>query len=262
MRAGRGGASTARPPQPARALLRAAVVAVAVAGVARPAGAQTTPGAAAPPAPQPADAPASLALRQAVLTVDQEALYAGSAWGRRSQAEIEALSAQVSADNDRAFADLSAEEEALTEARATLPPDAFRARATAFDERVTQVRREREAAARSVALTAENDRQRFFQAAAPVLGRVMKDRGALLVLDQRTVLFSDASIDVTAEVIARLDADLGDGAAGTESGPDRPDGVASAGPAGGTSRDSADPAPQAGALSPPAGAAAPADVPR
>ena len=50
----------------------------------------------------------------------------------------------------------------------------------------------------------------------------MKDRGALLVLDQRTVLFSDARIDVTAEVIARLDADLGDGAARPESGPDRP----------------------------------------
>lgn len=259
MQRGRGRATTARPAQPARALLRAAALAVAGGAAALPAGAQTLPGAAAPSAPQPADAPASLALRQAVLTVDQEALYAGSAWGRRSQAQIEALTAQVSADNDQAFADLSAEEEALTEARATLPPDAFRARATAFDERVTQVRREREAAARSVALTADADRQRFFQAAAPVLGRVMKDRGALLVLDQRTVLFSDASIDVTAAVIARLDAELGDGAAQAEGGSDRPGDAAAAGSAGAVPQDQA---PAAVVPPPSPGAAAPADVPR
>lgn len=151
------------------------------------------------------------ALGRAVLTVDQEAMYRRSRWGMRAQAELAAQSRQVAADNDRAFADLVADEDALTAARATLSPEEFRARAARFDERVTAVRAERQAALEALTETAERDRALFFQAAAPVLGRVMAARGALVVLDQRTVLIADERIDATAATIAALDAELGDG---------------------------------------------------
>jgi len=151
------------------------------------------------------------ALGRAVLTVDQEAMYRQSRWGRRAQAELGAQSRQVAADNDRAFADLVADEDALTAARATLSPEEFRTRAARFDERVTAVRQERQAALDELTETAELDRALFFQAAAPVLGRVMTSRGALVVLDQRTVLIADERIDATAATIAALDAELGDG---------------------------------------------------
>ena len=39
----------------------------------------------------------------------------------------------------------------------------------------------------------------------------MAARGALVVLDQRTVLIADERIDATAATIAALDAELGDG---------------------------------------------------
>jgi len=162
-----------------------------------------------PPAPSPEGAGA--ALGRAVLTVDQEAMYRQSRWGMRAQAEIAAQSRQIAADNDRAFADLVADEDALTAARATLPPEEFRTRAARFDERVTAVREEREAARNALAEMAELDRALFFQAAAPVLGRVMTSRDALVVLDQRTVLIADERIDVTAATIAALNAELGDG---------------------------------------------------
>lgn len=161
--------------------------------------------------PPPANEGAVAALGRAVLTVDQEAMYRQSRWGLRAQAELAAQSRQVAADNDRAFADLVADEDALTAARATLSPDQFRARAAQFDEQVMAVRQEREAARMALAETAERDRALFFQAAAPVLGRVMTSRGALVVLDQRTVLIADDRIDVTAATIAALDAELRDG---------------------------------------------------
>lgn len=154
---------------------------------------------------------AAQALGRAVLTVDQEAMYRQSRWGLRAQAELAAQSRQVAADNERAFADLVADEDALTAARATLSPDEFRTRAARFDERVTAVRAERQAALEALTETAERDRALFFQAAAPVLGHVMTARGALVVLDQRTVLIADERIDVTAATIAALDAELGDG---------------------------------------------------
>lgn len=152
-------------------------------------------------------------LAHAVLTVDQEAMYRQSAWGQRAERQIAQQSRQVAADNDSAFAALVSDEDALTAARATLGADEFRKRAAAFDARVTAVRQERDAARADLARMAERDRSLFFQAAAPVLSRVMEARGARVVLDQRTVLISDERIDVTAATIAALDRALGDGAA-------------------------------------------------
>lgn len=163
-------------------------------------------------APAGTTAPAD-PLAQAVLTVDQEAMYRQSAWGQRAERQIAQQSRQVAADNDKAFAALVADEDALTSARATLAPDEFRKRAAAFDQRVTAVRQERDAARADLARMAERDRVLFFQAAAPVLGRVMRARGARVVLDQRTVLISDERIDMTAATIEALDSALGDGSA-------------------------------------------------
>lgn len=200
--------------------------ALALTGPDRPLGPETPaePGGAAPPQPArpsglpvPAAVPPALgpsgrtALAQAILTVDQEAIYRRSRWGQRAEAEIAEQSRKVAADNDTAFAALVADEDALTRARATLDPAEFRRRATAFDERVTAVRQERDDARLALARQADRDRALFFQAAGPVLTSVMEQRGALLVLDQRTVLISAETIDVTAATIAALDAALGDG---------------------------------------------------
>lgn len=175
----------------------------------------------APVAPPPEPAPLRIApsntpnsaeaLAQAVLTVDQEAIYRQSAWGRRAEQQIAEESRKVAADNDTAFAELVSDEDKLTAARATLSADEFRRRAAAFDERVTMVRQEREQARVDLARMIERDRALFFQAAAPVLGRIMESRNALVVLDQRTVLISADSIDVTAATVAALDSTLGDG---------------------------------------------------
>lgn len=201
------------------------VDALALTGPDRPLGPETPadPGGAQPQPARPSGLPvpaavapslgpsARTALAQAILTVDQEAIYRRSRWGQRAEAEIAEQSRKVAADNDTAFAALVADEDALTRARATLDPAEFRRRATAFDERVTAVRQERDDARLALARQADRDRALFFQAAGPVLTSVMEQRGALLVLDQRTVLISAETIDVTAATIAALDAALGDG---------------------------------------------------
>lgn len=156
--------------------------------------------------------PDAAALRRAVLIVDPERLYAASAWGRRAEAEIARRTRAVSDENDRIYAELSAAEDELTAARATLAPDAFRARAAAFDARVTEVRRDREAAARAVGQQADRERSLFLRAAGPVMAQLMVDRGALVTLDRRSVLYADDSLDATADLVGRLDAALGDGA--------------------------------------------------
>lgn len=164
-----------------------------------------------------------------VVTVDQDRLFAGSAWGRRMQAEFEQAGAELTAENDRLAAQLAEEESQLTEQRATLEPAEFRKLAEAFDARATEVRRERAQAVQDLNARIDAEQDAFFQAVVPLIGQLMQDRGAVLVVDRRTVLMSAEGIDITADLIARVDAELGDGAdqpAVTPDAPTEPDATA------------------------------------
>ncbi|SIQ78341.1 periplasmic chaperone for outer membrane proteins Skp [Paracoccus thiocyanatus] len=153
-----------------------------------------------------------------VLTLDQEALYLGSQWGQRAQAELERNAREVAAENDRLADQFAAEEQELTALRQSLPPDEFRKRADEFDQRAVEVRRARDAAARALHTGADEERQAFFRAALPVLAALMRERGAVVVLDQRAIFVASQSIDVTDELVERMDREIGAGPAPPETG--------------------------------------------
>lgn len=147
----------------------------------------------------------------AILTVDQDRLFAESAWGRRAQQALEDEGRAIAEENERLAAQLSEEEAALTRQRAALEPAEFRRLAEAFDARATAIRRDRAQAVQQLNARVEADRAAFYQAALPVMGDLMQQRGAVAVLDRRTVFVSLDAIDITTELIERVDRDLGDG---------------------------------------------------
>lgn len=138
--------------------------------------------------------------------LDEERLFRGSVLGQRVLADIRAAEAQLEAENQQLFEQLSAEERVLTDARATLPPDEFRARAEAFDARVETIRAER--AARSAELARQGDQlaRGFFDAALPVLVQVMSELGAEILLKPDVLILGPDWLDITDLAISRLDA--------------------------------------------------------
>ncbi|MCB2135039.1 MAG: OmpH family outer membrane protein, partial [Rhodobacteraceae bacterium] len=158
-------------------------------------------------------------LRSPILTLDQERFFNGSLWGQRAQAEVDAASATLSAENRRIEAELTGEEKELTEKRATMPADEFRTAADAFDARVTEIRREQDGKAREIGRILETERQQFYQAALPILGEVLQSRGAVAILDVRAIFVSADAIDVTDDVIATVNARLGSGAPEAQDAP-------------------------------------------
>ncbi|WP_196053507.1 OmpH family outer membrane protein [Paracoccus lichenicola] len=147
-----------------------------------------------------------------ILTVDQDVLFTASDWGRRTQRVLEEEGGKIEAENDRLAAQLSAEEAELTEQRATLDPAEFRKQAEAFDTRATEIRRQRAQVVQDLNAWAAADRAAFYRAALPLMGEMMQERGAVAVLDRRTVFVSLDAIDLTQDLVARLNRDLGDGA--------------------------------------------------
>ena len=147
-----------------------------------------------------------------ILTLDWEELYAQSSWGMRVAAELDAASTALNRENTRIADGLVEEERSLTERRATMKPDAFRTEADAFDQRVIGIRRAQETKARSLAAQAEAERNRFISAAIGLLDGMIEARGAVVVIDRRAIIRGAGAVDVTAEMVTRVDATLGDGA--------------------------------------------------
>lgn len=159
----------------------------------------------------PALAQERLTVPSPVLTIDQEALFERSAFGRRAQAEFEEASTELAAENRRIEAELEAEERRLTEDRPGMDPAAFRELAAAFDARVVEIRRTQDQKARELGRRPDEARQEFFRAAVPILTELVRERGAVAILDSRAVILSAETIDITEEAIRRIDAALGDG---------------------------------------------------
>lgn len=143
--------------------------------------------------------------------IDAERLFAESLWGKRVAAELETASRDLQAENRRIEAALTAEEKGLTDKRATMAADAFRKLADEFDSRVTGIRQAQADKVRELQNRPEEERTRFLEAARPIIGEVMTRHGAVALLDIRAVFLSVKSADITDEIIAAVDAKLGDG---------------------------------------------------
>ncbi len=150
--------------------------------------------------------------QSSVLTVDSDAVFSHSEFGRRVAQELAAEESVLLAENRRIQAELTEEERVLTEKRGSMEPDAFRAVAEAFDARVVQIRKEQDAKAANLEQRRLQEQEAFIRVASPILTKLMQDAGASVILERREVLLGDPAVDVTAIAIERLNKALGDGA--------------------------------------------------
>lgn len=168
----------------------AAAICLALAG---PVAAQQVP-AAVPPTP--------------VLIVDSDRLYLESSYGKQIRDALDADATALKAENDRIVAALTEEERSLTLRRPSMDAEAFRAEAEAFDVKVQGIRRARDAKEVALQKARVDARDQFFTNVRDVVGQLMLERGAALVLDRRSVFLALSASDVTEVAIARIDAAL------------------------------------------------------
>lgn len=150
-----------------------------------------------------------------ILTIDRDALFQRSRFGQRVSDDLERESAALSDETRKIEQALEEEEKILTTRRATVSATEFRTLADAFDEKVVQLRADRDEAQANFLQRYDSAQRDFFNRIGPVLGRMMQERGAVALLDKRSVLLSISAIDVTEAAIARIDEALGDGSGAT-----------------------------------------------
>lgn len=153
----------------------------------------------------------SAVISSPILTIDSDRVFQESEFGVRVAQEIEEEGAKLAAENDQIADDLEAEEQDLTDRRAGLTPEEFRVLADAFDKKVQRTRQEQAAKGRALNELLDQERDVFLTAAGPVLERLMRDAGAAVILDRRTVFVSASAVEITDAAIALLNETLGSG---------------------------------------------------
>lgn len=146
-----------------------------------------------------------------ILTISSDRLYSESQFGKRIAQDLEEDGKTLAAENRRIEGLLTEEERQLTERRSTTEPQAFRDLADAFDAKVQSIRTEQDAKARALAQRSDHARGIFFRAARPVLGQLMQETGAGVILERSNVFLSSDATDVTDLAIRMIDETLGDG---------------------------------------------------
>ncbi|MFK7875061.1 MAG: OmpH family outer membrane protein [Paracoccaceae bacterium] len=161
--------------------------------------------------PSVAQTQGGASIQSPVLVVESDRLYLDSAFGRRISAEIKAENDALESENRQIEAELEAEEQDLTERRKSLDPETFRDLADAFDTKVRTVRRTQDAKARAIARKLDQSRGLFLQSAAPVLDVMMREAGAAVIFERRSVFLVRNAVDITRDAVARIDLEIGDG---------------------------------------------------
>ncbi len=146
-----------------------------------------------------------------VLIIDSERLFVETLYGQRLASELAEQAAELQAENDRIVESLTLEERSLTVRRPDMDPAEFRAEAEAFDSKVQDVRRVRDAKNVDLQIATADARTQFEQRVQGIVANIMLERGAALVLEQRNVVLSVRAANITDDAIVRIDAELGDG---------------------------------------------------
>lgn len=150
-------------------------------------------------------------IRSPVLTIDADRLFGETLFGARVLAEVGAATDALAAENRVIETTLQDEVDSLTARRPTMEVGAFRAEAEGFDVRVQRIRQEQDAKEAGLQQSLVLGREAFLAAATPVLGQLMVESGAVVILDRRTVFLGVGLVDITDQAVAAIDAALGDG---------------------------------------------------
>lgn len=143
---------------------------------------------------------------QVILVLNQERLLRESRTGQALLIEERDMKEAHRQEGLVLDAELEAEELEITEKRKTLPAEEFNRLAIEFDTKVVATRREHNQRSEQLGKNLEEMRKNFFGQIVPIVAQIMQERRASMVFEQRNVLFTGPNVDITEEVIVRLDA--------------------------------------------------------
>ncbi|WP_417258768.1 OmpH family outer membrane protein [Celeribacter sp.] len=141
-----------------------------------------------------------------VLVFDRARILSDSLIGQAFEDDIEKARADLIQENNEIYNALEEEEAELSDLRPTLSEEAFAQKADAFDQKVTAVRAAQDRKSAEIQTLYDTKLQAVEQEMNEALSAVAREVRALVVFERQQVYMMSGAIDVSSEIIRRLDA--------------------------------------------------------
>jgi Skp family chaperone for outer membrane proteins len=164
--------------------------------------------AAAPAAAKPAAAATGRAPTAVILFLDRGTVLRQSAVGKDMYKQVEALAKKMETDFAPENKKLQADVQALQTQASVLTPEVRQQRVKDLETRRQAFQKKVQDRQAAIQTGLGNSRTQVEKALAPILEKIMVERGANLLLDRGLVVLGATDLDVTASVIQRLNTAL------------------------------------------------------
>lgn len=156
------------------------------------------------PLSAPAAAQDSQRLLAKIAILDVERVLTQSEAGKNALKQIGDQRKRYQDEISKAEDQLRSEERDLVQARATLAAEAFDEKRRAFERKVQDTQRMVQQRSGTIDGMMRNAREQIGKAALAALQELIKERGFNVVLDRKQIVATDPGLEVTDEVLARV----------------------------------------------------------
>lgn len=145
-----------------------------------------------------------------IVTVDRQEMIATSAAAKAAQAELKPKADALNARVSQLRTSLAAEQKTLQDTQpqqgaAEASVRAFEIKVRDFQTRQQQAEQEVQRRQQEIQQSEQWVVKQINDGAQPIISQIMRERGANIAVDEQVTIQHAAAIDVTADVVARLD---------------------------------------------------------
>ncbi|MBO6667562.1 OmpH family outer membrane protein [Parvibaculum sp.] len=139
-----------------------------------------------------------------VLIVDTEAVFSQSKVGQSIRSQFEDQAKKLRAEGKKTDDALQADAKKLTEERALLSQEDLKKKVEALQKREAEFRQSMQQKSQALQLGLQRANAKVEAALRPIFAQVLKEKGGTVLFDQSVVLAGGADLDISAEVLKRL----------------------------------------------------------
>ena len=145
-----------------------------------------------------------------ILIVNTEQLFAQSKVGQSIRKQVQAQAQDLQKERDEKGKAMEAEAKKLGDQRALLSKEEFQKKVEALQKKDREIQQSVQEKGQALQLGAQQARAKVQAALRPIFVDLMKERGGTVLLDQSVVLAGGVDLDITQEVLKRLNEKLAD----------------------------------------------------
>ncbi|MFN3232725.1 MAG: OmpH family outer membrane protein [Alphaproteobacteria bacterium] len=143
-----------------------------------------------------------------VLVVDSAEILRSSLAGKDLTRQVETQSAQLEAERDRLRQEVRAQEQELQRQAAILSPEALQERGQAAGQKFAAAQQDLEDKLRRYQIGTRKAERELQSTLTPIYQELLNKYGANLIFERSTLVMTGTGLDITREVVERLDQTL------------------------------------------------------